>query len=204
MSNVNVSIRDELFFIDRNSLKVYEAYQINEVQVTKYLGKFYDDTDKLKLEFMPSENYVTPLVKRRNNFHGLQLNGFGQTKTENFSKDEVTYSKDGKTYYDITNLQKDPQLFFTPFGVPILQILQKQLNFTSHLYIQKGQALGSPQMLDNGTIQIENEYSLSEDIQLGNISDVLPDFFNLELLTRSGELNKAEKTDILRLEVTIV
>ena len=57
---------------------------------------------------------------------------------------------------------------------------------------------------DNGTIQIENDYSLSEDIQLGNVSDDLPDFFNLELLTRLGELNIAEKTDILRLEVTIV
>ena len=56
---------------------------------------------------------------------------------------------------------------------------------------------------DNGTIQIENDYSLSEDIQLGNISDDLPDFLNLELLTRSRELNKAEKTDILRLEVCI-
>ena len=57
---------------------------------------------------------------------------------------------------------------------------------------------------DNGTIQIENDYSLSEDIQLGNISDDLPDFLNLELLTRSRELNKAEKTDILRLEVTLL
>ena len=68
LSNVNVSIRDELFFMDRNSLKVYEAYQINEVQVTKYLGKFPDDTDKSKSEFMPSENYTTPIVKHRNNF----------------------------------------------------------------------------------------------------------------------------------------
>ena len=57
---------------------------------------------------------------------------------------------------------------------------------------------------DNGTIQIENDYSLSEDIQLGNISDDLPDYFNIHLLNRSEELNKAEKTDILRLEVTIV
>ena len=57
---------------------------------------------------------------------------------------------------------------------------------------------------DNGTIKIENDYSLSEDIQLGNISDDLSDFFNIDLLTRSGELNKAEKTDILRLEVTIL
>ena len=56
---------------------------------------------------------------------------------------------------------------------------------------------------DNGIIKIENDYSLSEDIQLGNISDDLPEFFNIELLTRFGELNKAEKTDILRLEVTI-
>ena len=59
LSNVNVSIRDELFFMDRNSLKVYEAYQINEVQVTRYLGKFHDDADKSKLEFMPSEHFVT-------------------------------------------------------------------------------------------------------------------------------------------------
>ena len=40
LNNVNVSISDELFFLDRNSLKVYETYQINKVQVTKFLGKF--------------------------------------------------------------------------------------------------------------------------------------------------------------------
>ena len=157
LSNVNVSIGNELFFMDRNSLKVYEAYQINEVQVTKYLGKFHEDTNKLKLEFMPSENYDTPMVKRRNNFYGIQLNGIGETITENFPKDEVTiYSKDGKTYYDITNLQRDPGIFYAPFGVPILQILQKQLNFTSNLYILKGQAIGSPRKIDNEAILIED------------------------------------------------
>ena len=150
LSNVNASISDELFFMDRNSQKVYEAYQINKVQITKFLGKFHDDT-----KFIPSENYVTPMVKRRNNFYGLQLNGIGDTITENFPNDEVTiYSKYGKIYYDITNLQNYPGLFYAPFGVPILRILQNQLNFTSQLYIQKEQAIGSPQMLDNGTIVI--------------------------------------------------
>ena len=62
LSNVNVSICDELFFIDRNSLKVYEAYIINEVKVIKYLGRFHYDTNKSKLEFMRSENYLTPMV----------------------------------------------------------------------------------------------------------------------------------------------
>ena len=154
LNNVNVSISDELFFLDRNSLKVYETYQINDVQVTKFLGKF--GIGKSKLEFRPSVNYLTPIVKRRNNLHGMQLNGIGETITENFPKEEVrSYSKDGKTYYDITNLQKDPKLFFAPFGIPVLQFLQKQLNFTSHLYIQKGQKLGSPKMINsNGTILI--------------------------------------------------
>ena len=155
LSKMNISIGNELFFMDRNSLKVYEAYQINEVQVTKYLGKFHEDTNKSKLEFKPSENFDTPLVKRRNNFHGIQLNGIGETITENFPRDKVKiYSKDGKTYYDITNLQKDPGLFYAPFGVPILQILQKKLNFTSYLYILKGQAIGSPRKIYNEAIVI--------------------------------------------------
>ena len=158
LSNVNVSISDELFFMDRNSRKVYEAYQINEVQITKFLGKFNDDT-----KFIPSENYVTPIVKHRNNFHGLQLNGmithFGQghgwTKTENFPKDEVKMlSTFGQTHIDITKLQNYPEILEAPVGVPILRILQKHLNFTSQLYIQKEQTLGSPQLLDNGTIII--------------------------------------------------
>ena len=153
LNNVNVSISDELFFLDRNSLKVYETYQINDVQVTKFLGKF--GIGKSKLEFRPSVNYLTPIVKRRNNFHGMQLNGIGETITENFPRDKVKiYSKDGKTYYDITNLQKDPGLFYAPFGVPILQILQKKLNFTSYLYILKGQAIGSPRKIYNDTIVI--------------------------------------------------
>ena len=40
LKKVEVSIGSEVIFLDRNSLKVYESYTINKVQITRYLGQF--------------------------------------------------------------------------------------------------------------------------------------------------------------------
>ena len=40
LDRFNLSIGTEAYFLDRNSLKVYESYTINNIHFTKYLGQF--------------------------------------------------------------------------------------------------------------------------------------------------------------------
>ena len=182
---VNVSISEELFFMDWKSQKVYEAYQINNIQTIKYLGQFQDPT-KVKYEkliqtnFVRSEYFITPMMKRRSNFHGLKLNAITETSTTKLLQLNNTkkYIKNSKIYYDVDNLQNDPHMFYFPIAIPILRILQRTLNFTTHLFIEDGQKVGSPQMLQNQTIHIgdgmfQNLIEGSADIILSRMS-ILP------------------------------
>ena len=43
LKNIDLPINAEVYFIDVDSLKTYEAYKINEIQVTRYLGQFEMD-----------------------------------------------------------------------------------------------------------------------------------------------------------------
>ena len=110
-------ISNEVFFVDWNSLKAYEAYLINNVQVVKFLGQFQDNIDKnINTKFIPSEYYLSPMAKRRKNFHGLELNGIiAGIKTETLSRTEVEiFSENNKIYYDVTKLKTNPQMFHNP------------------------------------------------------------------------------------------
>ena len=40
LDRFNLSIGTEAYFLDRNSLKVYESYTINNIHFTTYLGQF--------------------------------------------------------------------------------------------------------------------------------------------------------------------
>ena len=185
LSKVNVPISEELFFMDWKSQKVYEAYQINNIQIIRYLGQFQDpikgNSEKLiRSHFVRSEYYSTPMTKRRSNFHGLKLNAI--TETSNTKKLQISdvkkYVKNGKTYYDVNNLQNDPHMFYFPIAIPILRILQRTLNFTTHLFIEEGQKVGTPQRLQNQTIHIgdgmfQNLIEGSADIILSRMS-ILP------------------------------
>ena len=184
LGKVNVQISDEVLFMDWKSQKVYEAYQINNKHVIKYLGQFQDpiegNNEKLiPSHFVRSDNYLIPMIKRRKNFHGLQLNAITSIIEEKFpGNEEKVYHKDNKTYYDVTNLKNDPQLFWSPMAVPILHILETELNFTSHLFIQEGQKVGSPYALEDGTISMgdgmfQNIINGSADLMLNEMS-ILP------------------------------
>ena len=89
LNKVNVSISEELFFMDWKSQKVYEAYQINNIQIITYLGRFQDpiqgnNETLISSHFVQSEYYLVPMMKRRSNFHGLKLNAIteiSQTKS---------------------------------------------------------------------------------------------------------------------------
>ena len=110
----------------------------------------------IQSHFVRSEYFITPMMKRRSNFHGLKLNAITETSTTKLLQLNNTkkYIKNSKIYYDVDNLQNDPHMFYFPIAIPILRILQRTLNFTTHLFIEDGQKVGSPQMLQNQTIHI--------------------------------------------------
>ena len=69
-------------------------------------------------------------------------------------------------------------MFWYPIVIPILHILETELNFTSHLFIQEGQKVGSPYFLEDGTISIgdgmfQNIINGSADLILNEMS-ILP------------------------------
>ena len=37
---IDIPVDKEIYFLDKNSLKKYEAYNINEIHITRYLGHF--------------------------------------------------------------------------------------------------------------------------------------------------------------------
>ena len=115
LNQVEVSIGNEVLFLDRNSMKVYEAYDVNQVHVIKYLGLFQED-DKSRVKFIPSENYDPSIVHRRKNFHGLLFKGIallgGEDPINHLTN--VKYHPNNDTY-DITNLiTTNPDISYDP------------------------------------------------------------------------------------------
>ena len=70
---LNILVCEEVYFIDYDTLKVYESYTINKIHITRYLGKFEEKNNHVT--FMEASDFIPNFVKRRGNFHGLQLIG---------------------------------------------------------------------------------------------------------------------------------
>ena len=64
LKNVDLPIDAEVYFIDVDSLKTYEAYKINEIQVTRYLGQF------------EMENEIMLFKKSKGNFLHMKSTSF--------------------------------------------------------------------------------------------------------------------------------
>ena len=168
LTQVEVSIGNEILFLDMNSMKVYEAYDVNKVHIIKYLGLFQEN-EKSTTKFLPSKNFNPSLVHRRQNFHGLLIKGISGTLVEDLSNyaTNVKYYPNNDTY-DITNLMiTDPDIFWSPTMIPVLQTIQSQLNFTFKMFARKDQKLGSPKLLSNGSISLDD--GMFKDLKDGEI-----------------------------------
>ena len=69
--------------------------------------------------------------------------------------------------YDVTNLITKPDIFWSPTVIPVLQILQSQLNFTFRFFMRKDQKLGSPHLLSNGSISLSD--GMFNDLKDGDV-----------------------------------
>ena len=159
LQEVEVSIGSEVLFLDLLSLKVYEAYTVNEMHIVRFLGQFqeYDALKKIP-RFFQSEDYIPSIEKRRRNLYGLQISCgiFGlRVDPAAIYPDQVKFFPNNNTY-DVSSLVGNPKydnIFFNYHIAPlrVLKLLETQLNFTSKVFLRKDMKLGSPPISSNGT-----------------------------------------------------
>ena len=157
LKDVDVSIGSQVLFLDWFSLKVYEAYSVNNKHITRYLGQFKESkTIKDSLLFNPSKDYIPSIEKRRKNFYGLEI----KVAATNFllgTSDPADFSLDVKFFpnnntYDVTNMIKTSanRNYFST----ILMWMETKFNFTAKLFLRKDMKYGSPNVLSNGSIEL--------------------------------------------------
>ena len=159
-SHVNLPLDSEIYFIDEITLKIYETYSINNIQTTRYLGQFQNQD---KLDFIASNNFNPSFIKRRGNFHGIQLTAVSElilTETE-LPKDfesKATYFPNNQTY-DVTDI-------IAGSVIDLLHSLEKFLNFSTRIYKRKDSKWGLSKKLENGTYIING---MLQNIEEGSV-----------------------------------
>lgn len=188
LKQVDVSIGSEVLFVDWFSLKVFEAYNVNKVHVTRYLGQFQViNESKNDISFFASKNYTYSMEKRRGNFYGqpiriaLSNRGLRISDPEDFPN-QVTYFPNNNTY-DVTNLVSASENRFEP--LMILKWMENKFNFTAKYFIRKDMKLGSPRVLSNGSIVLGD--GVFQDIVQGLVDIVC---MNLVMLPERANYGK--------------
>ena len=143
---IDVSINIDMNFMDIESLKVYETYNINNKKITKYLGQF-EATKSQRLRFSEQQN-VLPIARRRANFHGIQLNAMVELEPPiiMFPDDYASrapYFPNNQTY-DMTEIT-------TGYFMHVLKSMEQVYNFTTKLYKRKDGVWGFPKKMSNGS-----------------------------------------------------
>ena len=71
--HIDIPLDAEVYFVDYDTFKVYESYTINQILTARYLGKF--EIGNNHAFFKEANDFISSFIKRRGNFHGLQLKG---------------------------------------------------------------------------------------------------------------------------------
>ena len=77
LSEFNVALDEEVYFLDSQKYDMYESYGINygEKHVTRKLGNFSKNLQNGKINFIPIDGQTKNLIDRRRDFKGIQLKG---------------------------------------------------------------------------------------------------------------------------------
>ena len=151
LNEIDVTVDNAVYFIDKNVFKFYEAYKVNHVHVTRYLGNFYKNAESVNVEFFPADDYIDSFVERRGNFYGLQLVGMVEQSPSainnfpNYLDDIVHYFSVNDTY-DLTDIARGSYR-------DVLNHLEKTFNFSTKLYKRKDGFWGYPKIHANGSTQ---------------------------------------------------
>ena len=148
---VNVSIGEEVYFLDKNTFKIYEAYAINKIHVKRYLGQFHE-INKSSALFSPSDDFVDSFLERRGDFYGDQLivmteQWLSYIMLPDDFADQSNYFPENETY-DVTRIVSGSYK-------NVLSHLEKSLNFSTKLYKRKDGVWGMPKIMPNGSIYLE-------------------------------------------------
>ena len=103
------------------SLKIYESYTINKIQIVRYLGLFEEKyTAGLQktssVNFFPSKDFIHAMEERRRDFHGVEITSVNKVRMSfiDLSNIEKINQNDGHNniMYDITKLTGIPEIFY--------------------------------------------------------------------------------------------
>ena len=135
LENLEVPIDKEVYLIKESTQEVYETYTINNYQIKNKLKSFNKSTQT----FMGEVDIDHDFIKRRSNFHGLNLKAMTEATGNDMKLDSI-YSKEAKFFpsnetYLVTG-------FTDGIYHEILMALQNELNFTVQLYKRKKVAWG--------------------------------------------------------------
>lgn len=144
---IDIPVDKEIYFLDKNSSKIYEAYSINNIKITRYLGHFHQNGQS----FIPANDISNSVMERRGNFYGIELVCMLEPYPPLINlpvdfKSHVSYYSNNQTY-DLTNI-------VTGAYIDVLQSLEKIYNFSTKFYHRKDGKWGSG-ILPNGTIGAE-------------------------------------------------
>ena len=147
LKEISIPIDKEVYFLDQNSLKIYEAYSVNNIKITRYLGQF----DKNGQNFISANDISNSVIERRGNFYGIELICMLEHYPPLINlpvdfKSHVSYFSNNQTY-DLTNI-------VTGAYIDILHSMEKIYNFSTKFYHRKDGKWGSG-ILSNGTIGAE-------------------------------------------------
>ena len=160
LKEIDVSIGSEVIFLDWVSLKVYESYNINTIQITRFLGQFQEsNSGKAAAKFVQSKDYISNMENRRCDFYGIQLKSLipklRQEDPENYPN-LVQFFPNNDTY-DITKLTNNPKYYGkVGYTLPlkIVKLMERKFNFTLSIFLRRDQKFGSPHISSNGSTVI--------------------------------------------------
>ena len=150
LHSISLSLNKEVYFLDKNTLKIYEAYEVNHMHVSRYLGIIHEVSSNRI--FVPTDDFIDSLVDRRGNFNGLHLKGMLEIEPpDTYVPDDylnnVHYFSENETY-DMTKI-------VSGFAIDVVKDLGRTFNFSMNLFKRKDGIWGMPKTMANGSVQLE-------------------------------------------------
>ena len=146
LRHINLPLDAEVYFVDHITFNTYEAYTINNINITRHLGQFRKKIDLVY--FNHATNVDSLFIKRRGNFNAIELKGM----TERGSLVHIPKGFEYKANYFENNQTYDVTDFASGKYINMLKSLENVFNFTTRLYKRKDGEWGSPRRLRNGTV----------------------------------------------------
>lgn len=159
-----IKINQMIFFLNITSQLLIEMYNINGYIVTNQVGKFVKSRTKFS-----SNSRINNLIARRSDFHGQTLIAVVEKQLP-FNVFETGFENKAKFYPE--NSTYEIRGFTSGLFFEVLQLLEKELNFTAMVYKRKDSVWGGPDpKLPTGwNGMVSNLLDNSADIIVGSLT----------------------------------